>query len=427
MSLYLVRNGEKQKIQIPANDVTLLDIEENYKSKNLEEVMKEVKEEVKDKIQSIENIANKNTENISNLLPTINQNKEDVSNLKESVDKNSTDLNGISDRINNNTNNIAKNTSDIETLRKGMSSLGDINSLLSNPNYLINGDFRIRQRAFSDTITSNGDYYYDRWRMYTPKNTTAKLNTSEDCLSIIGTGSAKQVTIVQYLDLPQAKQLADGNDRKITVTVRTKQPTNKMIKMWFTFTEDPIFGTSEKPVTKNFSCSSILSDTFTFTSVVSLKNPSIAFGFSIDVSSPESGSIDIVNVKLESGSTATPFVSRPYEKELKLCQRYYYKNEEYKEGTIIRGDKDGLRCCLPIPGMMGDPNLKFRDDSGLKMQILTSTGSWINTDLTKWTCVSRSYQELHLQYETTDSSLSEYKEYSLRGIPDFDAELYPSI
>lgn len=42
MSMYIVSNGEKQKVNISATDVQLLDIENKFESKNLEDVVKQL-------------------------------------------------------------------------------------------------------------------------------------------------------------------------------------------------------------------------------------------------------------------------------------------------------------------------------------------------------------------------------------------------
>lgn len=51
------------------------------------------------------------------------------------------------------------------------------------------------------------------------------------------------------------------------------------------------------------------------------------------------GTIDIAKIKIETGSIATPFVSRLYGEELALCQRYYEKSEgSVYVGTIANND-----------------------------------------------------------------------------------------
>lgn len=100
MSMYIVNNGEKQKVNISATDVQLLDIDGKFKSKNLEDAMKEVGGGTAENMNKIEGLVN-------------------------------------------------KNISDIEQL--------------SNPNLFINGDFQVWQRGTSFNCNINVTYTADRW------------------------------------------------------------------------------------------------------------------------------------------------------------------------------------------------------------------------------------------------------------------------
>lgn len=97
--------------------------------------------------------------------------------------------------------------------------------------------------------------------------------------------------------------------------------------------------------------------TFTLTGSVGAS----ATQLSIDFQTAHSGTagatdyVEIAEVQLESGQTATPFETRPYGVELALCQRYYYRRVGTTTDFTHTGQAIGPsvgRVCIPFPVTM---------------------------------------------------------------------------
>jgi hypothetical protein len=75
MSIYIQKNGVKQKLSINANDVQLLDIDGKYASKNLEDAMKEISggtSQNMTKIQTKVDELDKKINDATNVVPSVN-------------------------------------------------------------------------------------------------------------------------------------------------------------------------------------------------------------------------------------------------------------------------------------------------------------------------------------------------------------------
>lgn len=186
-------------------------------------------------------------------------------------------------------------TVNVKTNNNGK-SLAEISNV-SNPNLLINPDFKINQRGNSvyDFSTKSG-YTIDRWHVYHSKVTVNSDNTiTIDCAG----------TITQSLETTLNEQhTASINITKITGSIRFYIGTSKYITISnpgiYTITHDA-----------------------DITQVSLLCNNTTV-------------SCTIKWVKLEKGSIATQFVSPDIGAELLKCQRYYqYINLDCMPAIII--------------------------------------------------------------------------------------------
>lgn len=198
-------------------------------------------------------------------------------------------------------------------------------SQLSNPNLLINGDFRVNQRGKNSYVgsTSKISYLVDRWNFYysnltfTPSTKTLTFNENgavtqfiEDSQELLG----KTLTLSTKIN---------GVVYSGSATLQSSYSTTTYI-IDFTINNSPII-----------KCQLI------YNSTRNLLRTAIG---SSNITQPYSIVIDYV--KLEVGSVATAFSPRPYAEELAMCQRYYqvlgidsvaystygavsYENEEY--------------------------------------------------------------------------------------------------
>lgn len=194
----------------------------------------------------------------------------------------------------------------------------------ANPNLLINGDFRINQRDKS-TYSASGQYSVDRWKL----NTDGKAG----CLIVHDgyielKGSETGQLYLEYI--LEEKDTINCLGKKVTVSCMVKGINLKKGNFFIQYGD--------------YNVSTIDKKIFQYTEIN--KSDYVKLQFTCDIPSNISkliitigsydnydgglinidGSICIKYVKLELGSKATPFTSRPYGEELALCKRYYFKN-----------------------------------------------------------------------------------------------------
>lgn len=196
---------------------------------------------------------------------------------------------------------------------------------LSNPNLLINGDFQVWQRGTSfnyDSANNFNIYTADRWRLIQGgTGSTAKvIKTSEieeNTLTIMEftKPSGIEMALSQKLDYPLQKE--DGKNYTLSVSYSSNLNAELCIREY-----DPNIDIGSVPMPSSTNINTV-SLTFN-SSKLSKKNNRVEIY--IRFSSEETynnSAINLSNIKLEIGSSATVFSSRPYGEELVLCQRYY--------------------------------------------------------------------------------------------------------
>lgn len=178
-------------------------------------------------------------------------------------------------------------TVNVKTNNNGK-SLVEIGNI-SNPNLLINPDFKINQRGQTsyDFSTKSG-YTVDRWHIYHSKLTLNSDNTITVDFQSSGSFDQQLETVLNE------QHTASINITKITGSIRFYIGTSKFI----TITSPGIYTiTHDTDITQ-----------------VSLYNPT---------SNNTAASCTVKWVKLEKGPIATQFVSPVIAAELTKCQRYY--------------------------------------------------------------------------------------------------------
>ena len=174
---------------------------------------------------------------------------------------------------------------------------------LSNPNLLINGDFRVNQRG-KTSYTHTGEaygytYFVDRWFAWGQNPFTFDASTK-------------------------------------TLTPNTSNTYNSILSQWI----EDVSGILGKTITYSVSIngtvySKTLNIPTTLSNNVSLGELSTSFGklrvwsnnnrLRFDIIVSYNQSIVLNYAKVEISSIATAYSPRPYAEELALCQRYYYK------------------------------------------------------------------------------------------------------
>lgn len=207
------------------------------------------------------------------------------------------------------------------------SELAGISGGGSNPNLLLNPDFRVNQRGGSVYNSgSNNNYTYDRWSYWCDLSAPSIVrHDGDDYLSIINAAGTKNVQIAQYIDpidvplkvgeyytmsaeyTTTSTNAAAGNFTRISKTFKLLASGNSG---WIDFEGtacDLAFSTGTRSGINVF-----------YIALRSLK------------------SIYVRYIKLEQGQAATDFIPPIYSEELLKCQRYYYQS------------RSGLGFILPI-------------------------------------------------------------------------------
>lgn len=184
----------------------------------------------------------------------------------------------------------------------------------SNPNLLINGDFKINQRGSSIYNCTKNEYTVDRW--LGSNNLTVTKTASGVTLS--NTSTSASTTFVQKLEEPYSSFAGQS----LTLSAKIAG------EIYFLTTTIPATAPTTATTLKTATIS-------TGVSLVINVYPNSILGFGIKLS-PEA-TTTLTYLKLEVGTSPTIFTPRPYAEELALCQRFFtkYNNNLYIRGVIV--------------------------------------------------------------------------------------------
>ena len=164
---------------------------------------------------------------------------------------------------------------------------------LSNPNLLINSDFRnpINQRgqtSYTADATYNKVYSIDRWAV----TYRGKVTVNDGYITIENTNINPSATQVEAYFVQQFENTLNDD---LVLQVKVKSITGD-VKVFANALEVGL-------------------NVFTSDSSISRGNVTFVIGYE--------ASVELEYIKLEYGMVATPFIPRLYAEELALCQRYY--------------------------------------------------------------------------------------------------------
>lgn len=183
---------------------------------------------------------------------------------------------------------------------------------VSNPNILINGDFRINQRD-KKTYTEHNKYTVDRWNL-----NYGSLTVNDDG-SITHTASNSWQGIRQYIEFPS--RLAG---KTVTFSMKSNSSGIRLVQLSYLKKGNTV---TDKIASKQENDTSAEILTFSAKIPTDITDEDKLF---ILLYTPQANqSITYYWTKLEIGSTPTEFIPRHYSEELALCQRYYV---EYQTG-----------------------------------------------------------------------------------------------
>lgn len=201
---------------------------------------------------------------------------------------------------------IRTDAGDLQIDYNALANLPELNTMFSNPNLLINSDFRnpINQRG-QTSYTGGGIYSIDRWML----GNSATLTVQDGSIKFEQSSGATNTGRLVY----RFENALPANYYTISVKVLSCNGGASM--------DD--FGT--------------IADGFTgvFTATTTSEKELSSLRFYIAAGR----SLEIEWIKLEQGTVATPFVPRLYDEELMLCKRYYQNINLYFRPGVV--DYDG--------------------------------------------------------------------------------------
>lgn len=178
---------------------------------------------------------------------------------------------------------------------------------LSNPNLLINGDFRINQRGKSEYRKQGNTYNVDRWKVYVVDMNSDYIITPNinGGITLDNTNGTGGLTLLQLVE--EDYKFFEGKNFSVSAKI------NGVIyskSFNIPLQEEAQAIISSLSILNGNSALNVIFDTY--------RNK-----FSIEISLYNNTSIVVDYVKLEAGTIYTPYTPRPYGEELALCQRYY--------------------------------------------------------------------------------------------------------
>ena len=317
MAIKIRQNGIVKDLVINASEVAVLDVDGNFKSKNLETILKQIATTGTGGSgtggsgypSDAEFVYVKDTEPD---MDGVWLDESDVTSDDSSVGSNSV-VKEIKSYVNSETSkiNASLTNAKAELEEKDAELLNKIGILnngvnqISNPNLLINGDFQIWQRGTS--FSGANIYTADRW-MTNFNATVAKANKG---LSVVS--NERWGGIRQFMEITTLQRLAG---QQITVSAKVSD----VVGSWCL--THKIYGDNVPAIDQHaveITEQGIYSFTMTIPNDVFLYNRTETMFFS----GGEGMSCTIEWVKLEVSPFATPFIPRLHAEELALCKRYY--------------------------------------------------------------------------------------------------------
>lgn len=277
-------------------------------------------------------------------------------------------------------------------------------ALISRKNLIINGNFKVWQRAVSQT--SNGYGSDDRWqngnsistKTHTRKNfVVGQAEVPDNPRYYSQTVVVSGGTASSYADKVQkiegVRTLA-GKTGTLTFWAKADAPKEMSISF------RQFFGTGGTPSTAidGIGATKLSLSTAWQKFTVTVDFPSISgkvMGTALDDSlqlymwfdagstfdartdslGNQSGTFDIAQVQLEEGATATPFDDRTFGAELQLCQRYYTKS--YAPRTSVGGvTTSGAVYCIRGSASAATRLMVYGSEFKVSMRVIPVLAVW---------------------------------------------------
>lgn len=263
---------------------------------------------------------------------------------------------------------VKNGASDIRTLGDAIdTSVWNVGFGQAGKNKIINGDFRINQRAFTSTTTTL-TYGFDRWYCQAVDGTTT-YSAQTFTLGAAPVAGYEGTNFARLVSTGQTLSSAQSNIRQQIESVRTFAGQTVTVSFWakasagtpsVAFTLAQYFGSGGSPsatVNTTLAKTAITSSWVRYSATATLpsisgktlgtgNNDSLILvlwtsaGSSFDATTNslgiQSATIDFWGVQVEAGSKMTPFQTAgggSLQGELAMCQRYYYRQTAGNVGS----------------------------------------------------------------------------------------------
>lgn len=276
-------------------------------------------------------------------------------------------------------------------LKKGLLSqlASYLGNKFSNPNLLINPDFKINQRG-STTYTTG--YTVDRWRI-----TSATLNATTKTLSNPNSAGGKFLQSLE--NKPTGTFTVTLNVASVTGTVK------------FSWKDESTYNTGAV-ISKGL-------NTYTFTA-------SSLTEVGIDVAS--GASIQLDYMKLEKGKVATSFITPNKAEELAKCQYYTVVFEPWR--TILNADTDSrvinidTRCKMRTKPTISYITLKSGTENQFNFVSILDSKVYFALKTNNWTSFIDSKSEVVVVNTGSEISPGDFGQVTFDNSLMLDAEIY---
>lgn len=282
---------------------------------------------------------------------------------------------------------------------------------VSNPNILINGDFKVNQRG-QNSYTGTSNYTVDRWKN---SGTYTTVNSS-------GTITVSHINGWNYLE-QKIEDYEKYKGKTLTLSVKVKSLSYSTgvpsISIY-----DGVDASSVKISEAGiYSVTKKISENATCLNCRAIYNGSNS---SSDISA------ELEWAKLEEGDVATRFIPRLYAEELALCQRYYFmiKNtaQNFLEiATIVPASTSaGFAVFNFIVPMRKIPTISYSSLNDFKVGMNDSTNSTTTIASISY-ANSNNLNTIYKSYVTGTGFVSNQASYICMlygGKIEFDSEMY---
>ena len=234
---------------------------------------------------------------------------------------------------------IRTDAGDLQIDYNALANLPALNTMFSNPNLLINGDFQINQYnvlTSTPTVFANGKYIIDRWQTASSNQQYSihEENNMKYMRITAANNSISMLLIRQYVEATNSLKNAMKNN---SMTISMKVRANKKSAYHYSTNAIKEVGTDWSIITCNYSYEEYFDNSKNALKVYAGIKP-------IDILTNTTATfatgdyVDIAWVKLEFGSVATRFSPRLVSEELLLCQRYYNYTNCRMLMTVYKAD-----------------------------------------------------------------------------------------